>query len=95
MVLSKKRSCDKVMEREMYWLWHDLARDHASLLKVHLRVTCGRKNIGVHQYCNITPISALETPDQVTQRSSGKSLSEEFGLTGELGQELFLCPGAG
>ena len=25
-----------------------------------------RKRIGVPQYCNITPISALETPDQVT-----------------------------
>ena len=36
----------------MYWLWCDLAQDHASLLKVHSRVTCGRKRIGVHQYCN-------------------------------------------
>ena len=25
-----------------------------------------RKRIGVHLYCNITPISALKTPDQVT-----------------------------
>ena len=52
----------------------------------------GGKRIGVHQYCNITPVSALGTPNQVTQRLLGHSSSEESRSTGELGQELFPCP---
>ena len=55
----------------------------------------GMKRIEVHQYCNITPVSALETPDQVTQRLSGQSSSGESGSMGELGQELFPCPRVG
>ena len=31
--LSKEGGCDKIMEREVNRLWHDLVQDHASLLK--------------------------------------------------------------
>ena len=60
------------------------------------------KRIGVHQYHNITPTSTLETLNQEVLSLKSDLLGqpqisspEESGSTEELGQELFLRPGAG